>query len=99
MAAMRFPRGVGLDAELGGSPGPVMMVLPTEPATCLATDAMGKVHASPIENMVEGAPQSSEPHLVTQVWVATKVVGSEGDFVFKGYHGRWSWKWQWRCRP
>jgi protein FRG1 len=69
--------------------GPVMFVLPTEPATCLATDAMGKVFASPVENMVEDAPQTAEPHLVTQVWVATKVVGSEGDFTFKGHHGRY----------
>lgn len=30
--------------------GPVMLILPTEPVTCLATDAMGKVHASAVEN-------------------------------------------------
>lgn len=70
--------------------GPVMLVLPTtSPVTCLATDAMGKVHASPVENMVEDAPQTAEPHLVSQVWIATRVVGSEGDFTFKGHHGRY----------
>ena len=69
--------------------GPVMLVLPTDPATCLATDAMGKVHASPVENMVEGSPQSAEPHLVSQVWIVTKIVGSENDFTFKGHHGRY----------
>ena len=69
--------------------GPVVLVLPTEPVTCLATDAMGKVHASPVENMVEGSPQTAEPHLVSQVWIATRVVGSEGDFTFKGHHGRY----------
>ena len=69
--------------------GPVMLVLLTEPVTCLATDAMGKVHASPVENMVEGSPQTAEPHLVSQVWVATRVVGSEADFTFKGHHGRY----------
>ena len=69
--------------------GPVMLVLPTQPVTCLATDAMGKVHASPVENMVEGSPQSAEPHLVSQVWIATKVVGSENDFTLKGHHGRY----------
>ncbi|KAF2483565.1 FRG1-like family-domain-containing protein [Neohortaea acidophila] len=69
--------------------GPVLLVLPTEPPTCLATDAMGKVHASAIENMVEGSPHTAEPHLVSQVWVATRVVGSEKDFTFKGHHGRY----------
>lgn len=69
--------------------GPVMLVLPTEPATCLATDAMGKVHASPVENMVEDEPRTAEPHLVSQVWIATRVVGSEKDFTFKGHHGRY----------
>ena len=69
--------------------GPVMLVLPTEPVTCLATDAMGKVHASPVENMVEDEPRTAEPHLVSQVWIATKVVGSENEFTFKGHHGRY----------
>lgn len=39
--------------------------------------------------MVEGSPQSAEPHLVSQVWIATRVVGSENDFTFKGHHGRY----------
>ncbi|KAK5171021.1 uncharacterized protein LTR77_004165 [Saxophila tyrrhenica] len=69
--------------------GPVMLVLPTDPLTCLATDAFGKVHASPVENMVEDAPSTAEPHLVSQVWIATRVVGSDGDFTFKGHHGRY----------
>ena len=69
--------------------GPVMLVLPTEPVTCLASDAMGKVHASSVENMVEDEPRTAEPHLVSQVWIATRVVGSEKDFTFKGHHGRY----------
>lgn len=69
--------------------GPVMLVLPTEPFTCLATDAMGKVHASPVENMVEDEPKTAEPHLVSQVWIATRVVGSEKEFTLKGHHGRY----------
>lgn len=69
--------------------GPMMLVLHTEPVTCLATDAMGKVFASAVENMVEGSPQSAEPHLVSQVWVATRIVGSENKFTFKGHHGRY----------
>lgn len=69
--------------------GPVMFVLPSKPVTCLATDAMGKVHASPVENMVEDEPRTAEPHLVSQVWIATRVVGSEKEFTFKGHHGRY----------
>lgn len=69
--------------------GPVMLVLSTDPVTCLATDAMGKIHASAVENMVEDEPRTAEPHLVSQVWIATKVVGSENEFTFKGHHGRY----------
>lgn len=70
--------------------GPIMLVLPTtDPVTCLATDSMGKVFASPVENMVEDAPSTAEPHLVSQVWVATRVVGSEREFTLKGHHGRY----------
>ena len=69
--------------------GPVMLVLPTMPVTCVATDAMGRVNASPVSNMVEDEPRTAEPHLVQQVWIATKVVGSENDFIFKGHHGRY----------
>lgn len=69
--------------------GPVMLVLPSEPVTCLATDAMGKVFASPVENMVEDEPRTAEPHLVSQVWIATRIVGSEKDFTLKGHHGRY----------
>jgi protein FRG1 len=69
--------------------GPVMLVLPTEPVTCLASDAMGKVHASAVQNMFEDEPRTAEPHLVSQVWIATRVVGSENEFTFKGHHGRY----------
>lgn len=70
--------------------GPIMLVLPTkDPVSCLATDSMGKVFTSPVENMVEDAPSTAEPHLVSQVWVATRVVGSEKDFTLKGHHGRY----------
>jgi len=68
--------------------GPVMLVLRTEPVTCLSVDQLGKVFAQKVENMVEGSPESAEPHDVRQVWIATRVVGSEGDFTFKGHHGR-----------
>ncbi|KAK4544004.1 hypothetical protein LTR36_004778 [Oleoguttula mirabilis] len=69
--------------------GPVMLVFPTSPATCLSVDQLGAVFAQKVENMVEGSPESAEPHDVRQVWIATRVVGSEGDFTFKGHHGRY----------
>ena len=69
--------------------GPVMLVLRTEPVTSLSVDQLGKVFAQKVENMVEGSPDSSEPHDVRQVWIATRVVGSEGDFTLKGHHGRY----------
>ncbi|KAI1979091.1 hypothetical protein LOZ53_003120 [Ophidiomyces ophidiicola] len=68
--------------------GPVVIVLPSTPPTCIACDVNGKVFASEIENMIEGDPSTAEPHDVRQVWVATKVAGSEG-FNFKGHHGRY----------
>lgn len=69
--------------------GPVTLVLPTEPVSCLACDAMGKSFTSKVENMVEGEASTAEPHDVRQVWIATRVVGSEKDFTFKGHHGRY----------
>ena len=67
--------------------GPVVFVLPSSPPTCISSDANGKVFASELENMIEADPQTAEPHDVRQVWVATKVAGSEG-FGFKGHHGK-----------
>lgn len=69
--------------------GPVMLVLPTQPPTALSVDQLGKVFAQKIENMVEALPESAEPHDVRQVWVATRVVGSENEFMLKGHHGRY----------
>ncbi|GAB7364722.1 hypothetical protein MBLNU230_g5521t1 [Neophaeotheca triangularis] len=70
--------------------GPVLFVLPhTTPPSCLASDALGAIFASPIENMVEGQPATAEPHDVRQVWIANKIVGGEGKFTFKGHQGRY----------
>ena len=71
----------------GDLAGPVVIVLPSSPPTCLACDAQGKVFASEVENMVEGDPRTTEPHDVRQVWVATKVAGSDS-VNFKGHHGK-----------
>ncbi|OCL14066.1 actin-crosslinking protein [Glonium stellatum] len=72
----------------GDVAGPVIFVLPTEPATCLACDANGKVFTIEIENFVDNDPATAEPHDVRQVWVANRVAGTES-FSFKGHHGRY----------
>ncbi|KAF3038000.1 hypothetical protein E8E12_008512 [Didymella heteroderae] len=68
--------------------GPVVIVLPTEKATCLACDAVGKVFASELENIVDGDAGTAEPHDVRQVFVANRIAGTE-DFNLKGHHGRY----------
>ncbi|RAL17246.1 uncharacterized protein BO97DRAFT_380516 [Aspergillus homomorphus CBS 101889] len=68
--------------------GPILLVLPSQPPTCIASDAHGKVFASELENLIEGDASTAEPHDVRQVWVATKVAGVEG-WSFKGAHGRY----------
>lgn len=67
--------------------GPVVLVLPSDTPTCLASDANGQVFASVLENLVDGDPSTAEPHDVRQVWVATRVAGTES-FSFKGSHGK-----------
>lgn len=69
--------------------GPIIVVLPSEPATCIACDANGIVFASEIENIVENNPSTAEPHDVRQVWVANRVAGTaEGLISLKGHHGK-----------
>ncbi|KAK3674187.1 hypothetical protein LTR78_006034 [Recurvomyces mirabilis] len=75
--------------ELSDISGPVAFVLPSSPPTSVSCDQLGKVFAQSIENLVEGLPDSAEPHDVRQVWIATRVVGSENNFTFKGHHGRY----------
>jgi FRG1-like family. len=67
--------------------GPIVLVLPSDEPTCIASDANGVVFASALENLVEGDPGTAEPHDVRQVWVATRVAGTES-FSFKGHHGK-----------
>ncbi|KAL9099262.1 MAG: hypothetical protein Q9163_005215 [Psora crenata] len=69
--------------------GPVILVLASRTQTCIACDANGEVFASELENMVEKNPTTAEPHDVRQVWIANKVVGTEG-ISFKGHNGRWA---------
>ncbi|KAK2736633.1 hypothetical protein FQN55_001579 [Onygenales sp. PD_40] len=68
--------------------GPVVIVLPSTPPTCIACDSNGKVFAHELENIIDGNPGTAEPHDVRQVWVATRVAGTEG-VNFKGHHGRY----------
>ncbi|KAK2787024.1 hypothetical protein FQN53_005724 [Emmonsiellopsis sp. PD_33] len=68
--------------------GPVVIVLPSTPPTCIACDSNGKVFAHELENIIDGNPGTAEPHDVRQVWVATRVAGTEG-INFKGHHGRY----------
>ncbi|KAF2163793.1 hypothetical protein M409DRAFT_68356 [Zasmidium cellare ATCC 36951] len=69
--------------------GPVLLVLPTEPASCVAVDQFGKVFTIDVENMVENEPSTAEPHDVRQVWISQRIVGTEGSFTFKGHHGKY----------
>ncbi|KAI1477076.1 actin-crosslinking protein [Daldinia eschscholtzii] len=78
---------VSADA-VGDVQGPVMIVLPTEPPTCLACDANGKIFTDPIVNIIDANPASAEPHDVRQVWVANKIYGTE-NFRFKGRYGKY----------
>lgn len=67
--------------------GPVILVLPSAQPNCVACDVNGKVFASELENIVEGDLATAEPHDVRQVWVASRVAGTES-ISFKGHHGR-----------
>ncbi|KAL4928557.1 uncharacterized protein BDV17DRAFT_92237 [Aspergillus undulatus] len=68
--------------------GPIIVILPSDPPTCIASDMNGKVYASELENLIEGDARTAEPHDVRQVWVATRVAGTEG-FSLKAGHGRY----------
>jgi protein FRG1 len=67
--------------------GPIVLVLPSDPPTCIACDTNGKVFSSALENIIDNDPMTAEPHDVRQVWVANRVAGTES-FTFKGHHGR-----------
>jgi protein FRG1 len=67
--------------------GPVVIVLPSDDPTCIASDPNGQVFASKLENLVDNDPATAEPHDVRQVWVASRVAGTES-FSLKGHHGK-----------
>ena len=68
--------------------GPIIFALPTAKPTCIACDANGKVFTSELENIVEGDLATAEPHDVRQVWIASRVAGTD-EISFKGHHGRY----------
>lgn len=68
--------------------GPIIFVLPSAKPTCIACDANGKVFTSELENIVEGDLATAEPHDVRQVWIASRVAGTD-EISFKGHHGRY----------
>jgi protein FRG1 len=68
--------------------GPVIIVLPTDTASCLSCDSHGKVFSILVENSVDNDPTTSEPHDVRQVWVANRIAGTES-YSFKAHHGRY----------
>lgn len=73
---------------VGDVGGPVVVVLPTDVPSALACDAAGTVFAMTLENVVDANPASAEPHDVRQVWVASRVAGTES-FRFKAHHERY----------
>ncbi|KAJ5245995.1 hypothetical protein N7468_000978 [Penicillium chermesinum] len=68
--------------------GPVVLVLPSDTPTCIASDANGVVFASELENLIENDPGTAEPHDVRQVWVVTQIAGTDS-VSFKGHHGKY----------
>ncbi|KAL8693493.1 MAG: hypothetical protein Q9218_001682 [Villophora microphyllina] len=68
--------------------GPVVIVLPSTTPQCVACDAAGKVFASELENMIEADPATAEPHDIRQVWIASRVAGTD-NIGFKGHHQRY----------
>ncbi len=67
--------------------GPVILIFPSAKPSCLACDANGKVYPSGLENMVEDDVATAEPHDVRQVFIASRVAGTD-EISLKGHHGR-----------
>ncbi|KAL8757854.1 MAG: hypothetical protein Q9199_001925 [Rusavskia elegans] len=72
----------------GDISGPVVIILPSVKPTCVACDAAGKVFTSELENLVEGDPATAEPHDIRQVWIASRIAGTD-NICFKGHHQRY----------
>ncbi|KAI4284274.1 MAG: hypothetical protein L6R38_001551 [Xanthoria sp. 2 TBL-2021] len=73
----------------GDISGPVVIVLPSVKPTCVACDAAGKVFTSELENIVARDPATAEPHDIRQVWIASRIAGTD-NICFKGHHQRYA---------
>jgi protein FRG1 len=70
--------------------GPILITIASTPPTCLASDAIGSVFASPL-TAIEGENLSTaEPTAVQQVWVCARVYGSTtGKFTLRSHTGKY----------
>ncbi|KAG0135268.1 FRG1-like family-domain-containing protein [Tuber indicum] len=68
--------------------GPIILTFSAARPICIACDAVGKVFASPIDSAEGEDLSTAEPTDVKQVWVATKIHGTE-KYSFKSHHGRY----------
>ena len=69
--------------------GPIIFALPSARPTCIACDVNGKVFSSELENILEGDLATAEPHDVRQVWIASRIAGTD-EISLKGHHGRYA---------
>jgi protein FRG1 len=58
------------------STGPLFITFASSPPVALASDPLGKIYASQIAADAEGEIGKAEPDDVRQVWIATRVIGS-----------------------
>ncbi|KAI5811450.1 FRG1-like family-domain-containing protein [Peziza echinospora] len=68
--------------------GPIMLTFAATKPICLACDATGKVFASILETIEGENLHTAEPLEVKQVWVVTKIHGSDS-YSFKSHHGKY----------
>lgn len=58
------------------STGPLFITFASSSPVAVASDPLGKIYASPITGAAEGEIGNAEPSDIRQVWIATKVIGS-----------------------
>ncbi|KAF8458009.1 FRG1-like family-domain-containing protein [Terfezia claveryi] len=68
--------------------GPIMFTFAATKPVCMACDATGKVYASVLKNIEGDNLNTAEPAEVKQVWVITKIHGTER-YSLKSHHGKY----------
>ena len=58
------------------STGPLFITFASSPPVALASDPLGQIYASRISVEADGEIDKAEPDDVRQVWIATRVIGS-----------------------